>query len=93
MSRKWKPEVIAGGGQPKPQDPNPVTSAFGHALDHFVAEWMKRHPELNRDEALIVLMQHTASVAIICGCPEPDYIRCSTELYQMEAQARNKDGA
>lgn len=93
MSRKWKPEVIVGGGKPKPVDPNPMTSAFGHALDRFVADWYKRHPELNQDEALIVLMQHAAGVAVTRGCPEIDYVRCSTELYQMEHSARTKDGA
>ena len=93
MSRKWKPEVIAGGGQPKPVDPDPITSAFGHALDKFVAEWCKRHPELDKNAALIVLMQYTAGVAVTQGCPEMDYVRCSTDLYQMEQTARRKDGA
>jgi hypothetical protein len=93
VSRKWKPEVIIGGGEPKPQDPNPMTSDFGHAVDKFVAGWYKRHPQLDQDAALIVLMQYVAGLAVTRGCPEIDYVRCSTDLYQMEAQARNKDGA
>jgi len=94
MSRKWKPSVIVGGGQPKPVDPDPVTSAFGHALDRWVSDYLLRHTSLSKDAALIVLMQHAAGVAVVRGCPEPDYVRCSTDLYQMEHAARvPKNGA
>ena len=91
--KKWKPEVITGQAAPKPPDPDPVTAAFGRAVDRFVAAYYRTHKELNQDAALIVLMQYTAGDAITRGCPEPDYVRRLTELYRIERAARAPEGA
>lgn len=89
--KKWKPEVIAGDAQPKPTDPDPVTSRFGHSVDRFVAAYYRTHKELDQDAALIVLLQYVAGVAVTRGCPEDDFVRCLVELYRMELAARNRN--
>lgn len=89
--KKWKPEVIAGEGKPKAPDPDPITGAFGHSIDRFVANYYRTHKELDQDAALIVLMQYVAGVAITRGCPEDDFVRCLVDLYRMERDARTRD--
>lgn len=96
--RKWRPRVIVGGAQSpsvNPDDPNPVTSKFGHRLDEFVKNYLRAVPQLTADQALVVIMQFTAGLAVVRGCPEPDFVRLMGELYQSEQAARNrpKDGA
>lgn len=89
--KKWQPEVITGGST-KPADPNPVTSAFGHRMDRFVADYLRKHPKLSADEALIVLMQFTAGLAVARGMSAEDHSRCSGELFAMEYHVR-RNGA
>jgi len=89
---QWDDTVLTAIGKLPVSD---STSAL-FASEASAISWcnLLRHTSLSKDAALIVLMQHAAGVAVVRGCPEPDYVRCSTELYQMERAARMpKDGA
>jgi len=91
--KKWKPEVIVGGGADKPKDLDPTSAAFGRALDKFVANYCKAHPQLDHDVAIVVMIQHVAGVAVVKDWPKQDFVDGSRYFYEIEHHARKGEPA
>lgn len=83
--------AISGGKPVAPSRvlaPNTPAQNFGHALEEFVAGYLKKHSGLDAMNVTKVILQYSASSAIDFGAGKEDYIRACGDIFDEERNAR-----